>query len=115
MKSEAVFKKEVVNSLIGKVFCIETEDTEPGFPDIMQYADNKAFFIEVKVSDNQGWIQFKKSQPPFYLRNKELRIQIAALDNRSGKVHRFLAKELFSPGPYMMNDKRRVKLPEEKE
>ena len=61
-------------------FCIETEETEPGFPDVLSILGRTYVFIEFKVSDDQGYLTFTRAQPLFYRRNNTARIVIMAWD-----------------------------------
>jgi hypothetical protein len=68
------------------VFCIETAETEKGFPDVLRIlGDGRAVFIETKVSDRHGVIGFQRSQPLFYRRHGNLAITVHAWDCRSGQ------------------------------
>lgn len=120
MKSEAEFKAEKSaewrkTGKYTRVFNIETEETEKGFPDVIATAvtgcdTNSLDLYEFKVSDMKGMIKFRKDQPRFYLKNKVLAIRIVALDNRNGEVHVFRADELFRDGRYKINEKQEVYL-----
>jgi hypothetical protein len=59
---------------------IETEETEPGFPDVAGFSVNCYALTEFKVSDAKGVIEFQKSQPLFYKKHFKLRINILAWD-----------------------------------
>ena len=60
-------------------FEVENEEKEPGFTDTIEVLENqRAIFAEYKVSDNFGVIEFQKSQPLFYRRNRQLDIRIIA-------------------------------------
>jgi hypothetical protein len=61
-------------------FCIETPETEPGFPDVLAVHGGAYTLFEFKVSDRQGYITFEHSQPLFYRRNRGVRIFILAWD-----------------------------------
>ena len=120
MKSEAEFKAEQCATWrkIGKyqkVFFIETEETEKGFPDVLALdccgADSfLSYLYEFKVSDEKGMIKFRRDQPRFYLKNKELVIFVIAFDNRDGTVHTFRVSELFNDGKHKINEKQEVYL-----
>lgn len=100
-----------------KYFCIETEETVKGFPDVMETVKddaedcNIAFFYEFKISDSDGRIKFQPTQPSFYRKNPELNIQVFALHKGTDRVHVFNAAELFDKNsPYFMNEYARVDL-----
>lgn len=60
-------------------FEVENEEKEPGFPDVIEVFENqRSVFVEYKVSDEKGIIEFQKSQPLFYRRNRQLDIRIIA-------------------------------------
>jgi hypothetical protein len=101
---ETEFKGAVVKRLsaLGEAsfFCIETEETIPGFPDVLKlpldrYQTN-ATMIEFKCSDASGKIAFKKSQPLFYRQNyKKHWILILAWDKRTSQSICFTAEEIL--------------------
>ena len=114
-KDEQDFKKlycvaELKKNHIGqKVFCIETEETVAGFPDVMELwtANTKeesgsvARFYEFKFSDKSGNIKFQPTQPAFYKQNSELDIKVVAYNCVSKRVHLFRANEIFDKcSPY---------------
>ena len=107
-EDEASFKKDYIKELKSAqqvptdVYQIESEETEPGFPDLLAITNGFAKMYELKVSDRYGTITFKKSQPAFYKRNSRLDILVVAFDRRSGIVHTFDAKELFTEGSYSL-------------
>jgi len=119
MKDEARFKKETVehclkNFTFKKVFCIETEETAPGFPDVIASVDGFSTweFIEFKVARTNNKIEFKKSQPRFYRTHPSLPITIFAYNNKSGKISHFPASSIFDKSSmFFMNDKREVTIP----
>jgi len=97
MKYEKDYKKEVVSRLKDyRVFCVETEETVKGFPDILLISkDNTVRFVEVKVSNNLGVISFRKEQVKFYKVNSTLPIFIHAYNNKNCEEHFFDAGLLF--------------------
>lgn len=105
---------ELKKTLGANAYCIETEETEPGFPDVL-FVFKKlhiANFFEFKYADSSGYITFKKTQPVFYKRNKELTINVLAWDPVAKREHWFLVEELFEKdSPYRMDTNRKVKLP----
>lgn len=93
-------------------FCIETEETIKGFPDVLSVdkATGKAYFYEFKFTQN-GKIKFQPTQPSFYKKYTDLTIGIVAYNYLTNKVHIFSVKELFKDGsPYQINDKAEVDL-----
>ena len=120
MQSEAEFKATTCaawrkTGKYARVFFIETEETEKGFPDVIATDviacdTNSLHLYEFKVSDLKGRIKFQKDQPRFYLKNKILNVQIVALDNRNGETHIFPASALFAEGKYKINEKQEVYL-----
>lgn len=66
-------------------YCIENEEKEPGWPDVLvtHALDNRFLLVETKVSDKNGVIKFEQTQPLFYVRNEaKLPIHIYAFDVR---------------------------------
>ena len=128
-RSEQEFKMEWIRrnkDKFLKLFCIETEETVDGFPDVLAIREADSFdaegnkkrkvqtvtFIEFKFARN-GWIKFRPSQPAFYKANKELDIEVCALCEHKGKfyIHGFYVSELFRESSmYKMNDKNMVNL-----
>lgn len=88
-----------------KLFCIETEETIAGFPDVMELTTfcgkTTAKFYEFKISDNYGNIKFQPTQPAFYRDNYELDITVVAYNKKSQRVHSFRTYEIFDKdSPY---------------
>ena len=122
-KNEQQFKmkyiREVLKPQFERVFCIETEETVRGFPDVMCLAGNAvpfrlthAFFLEFKYSNTQGKIKFQPTQPSFYRANDEvMHIMIVAYNKKTNKVHEFMASHLFNKdSPFCLNEKAEVQL-----
>jgi hypothetical protein len=118
---EAEFKAKIIaqwkkNSVYDTVFCIETEETTPGFPDVMARFTTSTGttvwnFVEFKVSDKKGVIRFERSQPLFYKRHQDMRVTVIAFDNRSGSIVTFNTEELFDiESKHYMNMKLEVQL-----
>lgn len=114
-KNEQEFKKlycvaELKRRNAGqKIFCIETEETVAGFPDVMELwtanlqagSCTQAFFYEFKISDLSGSIKFQPTQPAFYKHNSELPIKVVAYNRFSKRVHVFSTNEIFDKSsPY---------------
>ncbi len=118
LKNEKEFKRYMIEVLKGTksflgIFEIETEETVLGFPDVLAITnENKAALYEFKYSNKQGVIKFQPTQPAFYKANKELDIEIIALDIRFNNYHIIQACELFTEkGRYKISDNGKVKLP----
>ena len=103
-KMTYIKEQAVLNS--GKFFCIETESTLLGFPDVL-YIENgsqKAKLLEFKFERN-GALRFKPAQPAFYKRHLDLDISIIAYSPKTQKVYIFSADKLFNPeSPYHMEN-----------
>lgn len=122
-KDEQKFKmkyiREVLKPQFSRVFCIETEETVRGFPDVMclEYKSaplftTPALFVEFKYSNAQGKIKFQPTQPAFYKANNEvMHIMIVAYNKKTNKVHCFTTSCLFNKDDrYHMNEKAEVQL-----
>ena len=90
-----------------KIFCIETEETVAGFPDVMELnvisacSHCQAFLYEFKISDKAGSIKFQPTQPAFYKSNSTLPIKVVAYNRQSRRVHVFSTNEIFNKeSPY---------------
>ena len=115
-KNEQEFKMKFLKNAKNKqdfyCFCIETEETVKGFPDVLCVEKNtdKASFEEFKYTKT-GKIKFQPTQPSFYKRYSTLPICIVAYNAKSDKVHCFMSHELFNKeSPYYMNEKSEVDL-----
>lgn len=105
-QTEQAFKMEWVRrhkSDSAKYFCIETEETIKGFPDVLAIVtDTLDFqfpkFFEFKKA-RKGWIEFQPTQPAFYKANKELDITVVALVENKGKNH-----IVYFPTNWLFND-----------
>lgn len=95
-----------------KTFCIETEETVAGFPDVMTLTDGReAKFYEFKCSDSLGKIKFQPTQPSFYKRNAEMEVTVVAYNRKSQIVHLFSASEIFKKeSKYKINLKAEINL-----
>ena len=119
-KNEQQFKMKCIKELLSKIhnysFCIETEETIKGFPDVMcinvPCEDVRVpFFYEFKLSDKSGKIKFQPTQPAFYKSHKDLGIMVIALNKKTGKAHSFPVEDLFhKESKYYMNEKAEVRL-----
>ena len=101
-KDEQSFKMAYIDELRivnnGTFFCIETEETVLGFPDVLfiEKGTQKAKLLEFKYA-RSGKIKFKPAQPAFYRTNAKLDISIVAYNPDSKRVHIFSAEKLFDP------------------
>lgn len=109
--------KYILKNIFDCVFCIETEETVQGFPDVMCLYKNlnggtSALFYEFKYSNKSGKIKFQPTQPAFYKKYKDtMQIVIVAYDQRTKKVVKFSSSYLFDKeSPYYMNEKAEVQL-----
>lgn len=120
-KDEQSFKMKYIkvqlrkNSEAQRIFCIETEETVKGFPDVLEIVGGKAvnfaYFYEFKFSNKSGKIKFQPTQPAFYRANPNINVEVIAFNQKSGNIHRFKAQELFSDNSlYKMNTKAEVNL-----
>lgn len=120
-KNEQQFKmkyiKEILKPQFDRVFCIETEETASGFPDVMCLSEPKvytcrAMFFEFKYSNAHGKIKFQPTQPAFYkANNKVMHIIIVAYNKKANTVHEFYADDVFNKdSPYCMNEISEVQL-----
>ena len=92
-------------------FCIETEETVKGFPDVMEInkSDLTTTLLEFKFTKN-GKIKFQPTQPAFYKSHPELRMYVLAYNAWSKQLHLFEASLIFHTGVYQMNEKAEVDL-----
>jgi len=97
---ELSFKSKLIQKLrqdkrFNKVFAIENSE-EPGMPDLLVIEhDDRVFFIETKYAKS-GTIKFKRTQPSWYIRHKDLNIFIVAYDDRTTDYHVISAKYILS-------------------
>ena len=119
-KSEQEFKKLYIakhkKDTNHKIFCIETEETVAGFPDVIELVTisarscTQAFFYEFKFSDKNGNIKFQPTQPAFYKHNSELLINVVAYNRFSKRVHVFSTNEIFNKDSPYYTAKGRINL-----
>lgn len=87
-------RKAKYNNL--KIFEIENEEKEPGFPDTLEIsANDPAALIEYKVTDESNNIKFQKAQPLFYRRNMDLCIKIFVWSVPEKVMYSFSAEEVI--------------------
>ena len=117
--TEQSFKMLYINAelktLFNNIFCIETEETVKGFPDVMEVVSDKdsniTYFYEFKISDKNGNIKFQPTQPSFYKSYSGMSVHVIALNRKTNNVHYFNVKELFdSSSPYKISLNNRVNL-----
>lgn len=105
----AELKKKYQN-LVQRIFCIETEETVAGFPDVMELLIDstiRARFYEFKFSDKRGNIKFQPTQPAFYKMYPEMEICVVAYNCVSKRVHLFRTKEISDKeSPYYTTNAR---------
>ena len=107
-----LFLKHIPNKEAFNHFCIETEETVKGFPDVLciHKETDLASFEEFKYTKT-GKIKFQSTQPAFYKKYKDLAIMVIAYNAKTDKVHTFMTNELFDKNsPYYMNEKAEVDL-----
>ena len=107
-----LFLKHIPNKEAFNHFCIETEETVKGFPDVLSIhkETDKVSFEEFKYTKT-GKIKFQPTQPAFYKKYFTLPIIIVAYNAKTDKVHTFMTNELFDKNsPYYMNEKAEVDL-----
>jgi len=96
------------------IFCIETNSTEKGFPDVLVDLDTmQTMYYEFKISDKDGYIKFEKTQPPFYKKNSRMNIAVVAFNKKDNCQYSFPVSMLFNKESEFRIDltTRRVKLP----
>ena len=95
------------------MFCIETEETVGGFPDVMALGYNQmAHFFEFKFTKT-GKIKFQPTQPAFYRQHNTMDINVIALwvDEHCTKVFAFHVKEMFKKeSPFALNERGEIDL-----
>lgn len=98
-RNEQDFKRTWANNnklFWKKIFCIETEETIAGFPDVMLLdMDNRVYFLEFKIADKNGRFKFQSTQPAFYRQNKDLPISVIVLDKTKESYIHFKPQYLF--------------------
>lgn len=88
-RNETEFKAAVVNKLNylhrpDIWIRIESEETEPGMPDLARLSDSKSsILIETKVTNEKGAIKFRPDQPRWYkLHERHVKTFILVWDRR---------------------------------
>ena len=128
-KTEQAFKYEWIKRHKGdylKLFCIETEETVKGFPDVLGIRETVVMdkelnvvakvqtpcFMEFKLA-KRGRIKFQPTQPAFYKAHKELDISVVSLAEYYGKYYivGFPVSALFEKnGAFELNEMNEVDL-----
>ena len=95
-------------------FCIESEGTVLGFPDVIELTvlnnSTCAVLKEFKYGKT-GTIHFQPTQPSFYRKYKDIKIKIIAFNAYTDRVHNFYASSLFDKSsPYYLNDNNKIDL-----
>ena len=93
-------------------FCIETEETVKGFPDVLciDKVTKQVHFLEFKFTKS-GKIKFQPTQPAFYKKHYYLPIKIVAYNAKTLTVHYIMKEDLFQESSaYKMNEKAEVDL-----
>lgn len=93
-------------------FCIETEETVAGFPDVLciDKETKQAYFLEFKFTKS-GKIKFQPTQPAFYKKHYYLPIKVIAYNAKTQTVHYIMKENLFwEDSTYKMNAKAEVDL-----
>lgn len=119
-KSEQAFKMKFIKNNLrtpdSKVFCIETEETVKGFPDVMMLEKDRAgqftrsSFFEFKFTKT-GKIKFQPTQIAFFKQHKDMLINVVAYDTVTEEVHYFPVFMLFvENGKYRVNERAEVDL-----
>lgn len=106
IRDEQSFKMSCVRKKKRFAFCIETESTVLGFPDVMHvHEDGKVTFEEYKYTET-GRIKFQPTQPAFFRKYGGLmHIEVVAYNAKSGKIHKFSVSELFNKeSPYRLEN-----------
>lgn len=117
-KNEQQFKMKYIKNELKRtykhVFCIETEETIAGFPDVLALdIQGRATFFEFKYSSCSGKIKFQPTQPAFYRKHSDLNIYVVAYNKKTNIVVIFPSQMLStkqSEGTFYMNEKAEVQL-----
>ena len=112
------FIKKYLSGKKKKAFCIETEETYGGFPDVLLFENGFGVnpvtyptLLEFKYADKSGAITFKPTQPAFYKKYNWIPIYVVAFNGKSNKVHIFATYHLRDVrSPYYTEGKARINL-----
>ena len=114
-KDEQSFKMKYLKETESRdytTFCIETEETVKGFPDVIRISniDKTITLIEFKFTKT-GKIKFQPTQPAFYKKYYHLPVKIVAYNAKTKCLHQFMKEHLFwKDSSYEMNEKAEVDL-----
>ena len=117
-KNEQQFKMKYIKTQLREafnyVFCIETEETVKGFPDVMcLFKNGRASFCEFKYSNASGKIKFQPTQPSFYRQHPDMNIWVIAYNQKTKSVVEFPVWDMSSvkgERRFYMNEKAEVQL-----
>lgn len=114
-KDEQSFKQKYIKAYrrAYHVFCIETEETVKGFPDVLLVSKEtgKASFLEFKFAKKGSTIHFQANQPAFYRLYPDLDIKVICYVRDMMRVHVFRVADLFNKdSAYCLNGKAEVNL-----
>jgi hypothetical protein len=92
-RSEQSFKSKFLHQNADpkwEAFCIETEETVRGFPDVLVVSkeDSTCFLLEFKFTKT-GKIKFQPTQPSFYRSHKYMDIMVVAYNAKTRVLHQF--------------------------
>lgn len=100
-KSEQAFKRDWISKTQercypgAQYFQIETEETEPGFPDVMVLNfRNNASFYEFKITDTHRNFEMRKTQPRFYITHPSMNTSVLVWDVVTHKAYSFTQEEI---------------------
>lgn len=102
-KNEQDFKMAWIRSCTERAlpgtrfFCVETEETEPGFPDVMTLSFKQtAKFFEMKLADAKDNFTLQPTQPLFYRGHTDMNISIMVWSNKRNKLYKINASEIIT-------------------
>lgn len=102
-KSEQEFKTAWIKCTLErsvpytKFFCIETEETEPGFPDVMKLDMHQhASFYEMKIADGKDFFILQHTQPLFYRNHSDMEIVVLVWSNKRNKLFAISTAEIIT-------------------
>lgn len=116
-KTEQQFKMLYIkNELVPvyrHVFCIETEETVKGFPDVMCIThDGGVRFFEFKYTKSDR-IKFQPTQPAFYRKYTDLDVWVVAYKAKTDRIVQFPVWDMSTTEGerrYHLNEKAEVQL-----
>lgn len=108
--AKANWKKEKLKSgEYDKIYYIETEETEYGFPDVIaikvnDLGVNEVSFFEFKITNKYNRIKFQKSQPVWYIKNRKMNPKVIVWHNKRKEFLMLNGIDI----PSLINDKLEV-------